>query len=111
MAGERRRHLREQTVDPSMDSRSYQTALLDRYDRQIVLLKSVRYWYVLPIWSNTIALVAAKAKSPWGLRAGGFAAGMTVFCAGIIWLNEVYAVRRLLVERNRIAETTKHSEE
>src|SRR5215813_1167572 len=35
-------------VDPSLDLTGYTKALLNRYDRQIRLLKSAKYWYLLP---------------------------------------------------------------
>ncbi|MBL8227205.1 MAG: hypothetical protein JNL98_01955 [Bryobacterales bacterium] len=101
----------QKPLDPSLDLRDYQAALLARYDRQIALLKSVRYWYVLPLWASAITLVAVKARDPWSRRVGGFAAAMTLLSAGVVWLNEVYGVRKLREERDRIATEAKYSEE
>jgi hypothetical protein len=38
-----RSHRRTPSLDPSADGKSYQTALLDRYDFEIRLLRGVRY--------------------------------------------------------------------
>ena len=41
----------QRPLDPSADVRSYRAALLERYDRQIALLRRVKYWYVAPLYA------------------------------------------------------------
>src|SRR5262249_16035255 len=36
-------------LEPAADARAYQAAMLTRIDNQIRLLRSVRYWYALPL--------------------------------------------------------------
>ena len=42
------RYGRGPQLDPGQDLRGYAQALVNRYDHQIKLLKSVKYWYLLP---------------------------------------------------------------
>jgi len=102
-------------VDPSLDLRGYTQALVHRYDHQIKLLKSVKYWYLLPpylgllLWS--LGILRDKARTT-ALSWSDSIPPMiytTVFAA-IWWLNEVYSVRRLRQERARLLEMTANSE-
>lgn len=89
--------------DPSADASAYKAALLARYDRQIQLLRSVRYWYFLPLYVWILAATVANALhrparlSPWA-HAISLAASLGFVTALYVWLarlNERYAVRRL----------------
>ncbi len=85
-------------LDPAADAVSYQTALLARYDRQIKLLATVKYWYVLPIYLwllLNLALVPARSLS--GRVITFFI--VSAFAAFVAWLNEGYAVRKLRAKR------------
>jgi hypothetical protein len=84
---------KKQPLDPSADVSSYQTALLDRYDCQIELLRRVKYWYVAPLYA-WMMLVLFTAPSPNIGRLPYFIV-FTAFAAFVIWLNEGYAVRKL----------------
>lgn len=95
------------TVDPSENLANYTQALLGRYDHQIRLLRSVKYWYLLPIYigllimSLGIAIQTAQAGVPAWVDLIAPALCTVVF--GIIWwLNEVPAVRRLRRERAQL---------
>lgn len=102
-------------VDPSLDLMSYTQALAERYDYQIRLLKSVKYWYLLPPY---LGLVLATA----GVFQERATAGIlrrfdwiwpvlyTALYAAVWWLNEVYSVRRLQNERGRLLAMTGSSE-
>jgi hypothetical protein len=90
-------------LDPSADARAYKAALLARYDRQIQLLRSVRYWYFLPLYLWILAATVANALhrparlSPWA-HAIFLAASLgfvTALYAWLLRLNERHAVRRL----------------
>lgn len=84
---------KKQPLDPSADVRSYQAALLERYDREIELLRRVKYWYVAPLYA-WMMLVLFTAPSPHVGRLPYFIV-YTAFAIFIIWLNEGYAVRKL----------------
>ncbi len=103
------------TVDPSENLANYTQALVGRYDHQIRLLKSVKYWYLLPMYigllimSLGIAMQTAPAGIPVWVDLIGPAICTIVF--GIIWwLNEVPAVRRLRTERAQLLSITNQYE-
>lgn len=88
---------------PEQTLTAYRQALLERLDRQIRLLRSAKYWYVLPAWLGVL-LHAASA-----FRRGGLAIGLTlavlatVFMAFVWWLNEVKGVQYLEDKREELA--------
>ena len=91
--------------DPQMSLGEYREALLEKYDRQIRLLKGVKFWYVLPLYASMMlifvggVLEASKSRGYlewWDLR---FVAVATLFSAFVWWLNEGYGVRKLRRER------------
>ena len=98
-------------VDPSQTLTGYTQALASRYDYQIHLLRSVKYWYLLPLY---VGLLIASAGILLGhLRAGSLSlkdfwgpAFYTAVFAAVWWLNEVYAVGRLRKERTRLLSLT-----
>jgi hypothetical protein len=85
-------------LDPAVDVKSYQLALLARYDHQIRLLKRVKYWYVLPayLWM-LLVIVSVPSRFPGG-RVAHFVI-VTAFALFVVWLNEGYGVRKLRAER------------
>lgn len=87
-------HRRTARLDPTADVKSYQLALLERYDHQIRLLKHVKYWYVLPIYLwLLLVIVTVPSRFPGG-RISHFLV-TTLFAAFVVWLNEGYGVRKL----------------
>jgi hypothetical protein len=74
-------------LDPSADARAYQAAMLARIDKQIRLLGSVRYWYILPlaIWLLWVVLEDMNKRPLAGVVELMMVVGM--FAAGA-WLNE-----------------------
>lgn len=90
-------HRSNKPLDPSADARSYQKALLARYDLQIRLLSQVKYWYVLPIYAwMVLVLTQISSKASWWRFVF-----VTVLSAFVIWLNESYGVRKLRAEREK----------
>jgi len=94
-------------ADPSQDLSAYRRALLERYDRQIRLLKSVKYWYLLPPYVGLLIGSAGVLLNHrrlgligWGDFLGP--ALYTAFFAFVWWLNEVGGVARLRSERARL---------
>jgi hypothetical protein len=87
-------------LDPAADVRSYHAALLDRYDRQIRLLRHVKYWYVLPIY---LWLLLTMVYLPSPLPGGWITSFVfdTLFAGFIVWLNEGYGVRKLRAARKK----------
>ena len=101
-------------ADPSQDVMGYTRCLIERYDRQIRLLKSVKYWYLLPLYLGLLILSAGRlvdAKSGrlgwWGL---GEPAVISAVFAAVWWLNEVAGVGWLSKERARLLSITGHDE-
>lgn len=99
---------------------AYGRALLAGYDRQIALLRSAKYWYVLPLYVSMLAMYAGviamsagplgrlreQAPERWLLGVGFLVAVfvlMTALMGGVWWLNERYAVRKLTAERESLA--------
>jgi hypothetical protein len=98
-------------LDPSADARGYQAALLARFDRQIRLLRTARYWYFLPmyIWvlaaTTVLALHRPPHLSPLA-HAVGLAIGLGVVTATFAWLSRLNqrAAEGRLTEAKRQAE-------
>jgi hypothetical protein len=102
------------SVDPSLDLLGYTRALTNRYDYQIKLLKSVKYWYLLPPYLGLL-LGTAGVFQEWAkagiLRWTDFIspAIYTAVYAAVWWLNEVYSVGRLRKERAKLVSITSES--
>ena len=95
----------------NQDSGSYTRALLERYDRQIRLLKSVLYWYLLPVYVGLLITTSALIREH--IRKGTFSWAdflapviYSTFFACVWWLNAVYAARRLERERAKLLAMT-----
>ena len=98
-------------VDPSLNLMGYTQALAERYDYQIRLLKSVKYWYLLPPYLGlvlgTAGVFQERAKA--GILSWFDLTGPVLYTAVFVavWcLNEVYSVRRLQEERRRLLAMT-----
>ena len=94
-------------ADPGQPLTAYRSALVERYDRQISLLKSVKYWYLLPPWTGlmigTISVLQSEArKGRLGWNDFLDPAIYTAVFAFIWWLNEALAVPRLRADRDRV---------
>jgi hypothetical protein len=102
-------------VAPDQSLTSYAQSLAANYDHQIRLLKSVKYWYLLPPYLGLLTLTAgqllARAKAG-GLNWGDavYPAIYTVFFAAVWWLNEVYTVGKLRESRAKILAMTKQND-
>jgi hypothetical protein len=88
-----RSQCKKQVLDPSADAQSYRAALLDRYDREIALLRRVKYWYVAPLYAWML-LVLFTVPLPLIAKLPYFA-GFTAFSAFVVWLNESFGVRKI----------------
>ena len=92
------------TPAPDQSLASYRAELLDRYDRQIRLLKTAKYWYVLPLWVGLMLLEFSyrpQAKGDSSFLA--VVTLMTGILAVVWWLNEGPGVRRLRRKREEVA--------
>jgi hypothetical protein len=88
-------------LDPAADAAVYRRALLARIDRQIRLIQSVPYWYLLPLFLPGL-WTARKVwdRSPVAAVLG--LAIMLIVFAGIGWLNVRLVVKYLHAERDRV---------
>jgi len=92
---------------PDQSLADFQQALLGKYDYQIRLLKSVKYWYLLPPYVGLMlasggVLMADAAKGQPGWPQLIAVAIYTAVFGFIWWLNEGPGVRRLQRERARL---------
>jgi hypothetical protein len=93
-------------LDPAADVASYRAALLARIDDQIRLLRSVPYWYLLPLCFQPIWMA-------WrGWRDRHAVAGAVIMLLGVFgafafvgWLNVVWGTRTLRARRDKIEST------
>ncbi len=99
------------SADPSQSTLGYTGALIEHYDHQIRLLRSVKYWYLLPMYVGLLIISAGlflqRTKTGnLGWRDLGVPAFYTAVFAAVWWLNEVVAVGRLRKERTRLLTMT-----
>jgi hypothetical protein len=94
-------------VDLSQSVLGCARVLVQRYDDQIRLLKTVKYWYLLPMYAGLLIVSAGQVAQ--GIKAGGirwpvFAGPVfyTAVFAVFWWLNEVHSVGRLQHERAKL---------
>jgi hypothetical protein len=88
-------------VDPSADARAYQAAMLARIDKQIRLCGRARYWHLLPFYIPGLWAIKQVSKKDPLFAMIGLAIYTGVYVV-VGWLNEVWAVRKLRMERSRI---------
>ena len=85
----------------------FQQELLDRYDRQIRLLKSAKYWYILPFWAGLLCSAAAGlVRTGDVLPFGLVALCVTALNAALWWLNEGIGVAYLQNKRRQLMART-----
>ena len=89
-------------ADPSPDQTvaSFRRALVLKYEHQIRLLRNVKYWYLLPMFVGLLTAAGGRLREEAGRRPLSWADAIppvvyTLVFAGVWWLNEVYAVRKL----------------
>lgn len=88
-------------LDPSADARAYQAAMLARIDKQIRLLGTYRYWYLLPIYIIFLWWFGSIVRDHPLLAVLQLAVN-TAVCVGAAWLNERWGVRKLRAERAKV---------
>jgi hypothetical protein len=94
-------HRHDTVLDATADAEAYHAALLARLDRQVVLLRTVPYWYLLPLYVPPVLQgIALWSKSPPATVV--FLAVVTAVYVGIGVLNVRIGVPRLLAERARL---------
>jgi hypothetical protein len=82
----------------------YRQELVERYDRQIRLSKSVKYWYILPLWVGLLLNAAAyRVGGGDNIRFLAIVIFVTAVSAGVWWLNEGPGVRYLQRKRQELA--------
>jgi hypothetical protein len=94
-------------ADPSLPVTAYITQLIARYDQQIQLLRSVKFWYLLPCY---IGLMISSVGEFLAQRVSGTLGVSTflfpVIYAAIWWANEVQAMGLVRRERDRLVYMT-----
>ena len=95
------RHRHTAALDPAADAEAYRSALVTGLDRQIDLLRTVWYWYLLPLYVPPVL----QGVSLWEKSRAAtilFMAVVTACYVGLGVLNTRVAVKRLLTERARL---------
>jgi len=92
---------------PDQPAESFRRALVMKYEHQIRLLRKVKLWYLLPMYvgliTNTAGLLQQEAQTRRLTLLDAIAPLIyTLIFAGVWWLNEVYAVRKLEHTRSQI---------
>jgi hypothetical protein len=102
------KHRGTQPLDPSADASAYRAALLRRYDQQIQLLRSARYWYVLPFWVFFLAVLGSGViKLTTSFSYLAFFSLVVIFLIltalslWLVWVNESAGVRALMEARRQ----------
>jgi hypothetical protein len=90
-----------QPLDPAADLATYRSALLRRFDDQIRLLRTVPYWYLLPLFVPCL-WQAVRGWDRLGWRVLVPLAVFTAFFAFIAWLNVGPGVRGLRAGRAKV---------
>jgi len=97
-------------VDPNPDqsAAAFQIALVSKIDHQIRLLRNVKFWYLLPMYVGLVVFSAGGIRDhaisgtlSWRDAVGPLL--YTLVFAGIWWLNEGYAVRKLEEWKTKLA--------
>ena len=109
---------RQPPADPALPLHEYRLQIVARVDRQIVLLGSVRWWYVSPVIIFCALIgIAVWQSAPVGIRPRLFVllAVQFILTAALGWfivkLNEGRGLQSLRAERARLAGTDKVSPE
>src|ERR1019366_4477078 len=88
----------EQTLDV------YRQALVERYDGQIRLAKSVKYWFILPMWLGQMLYnIAYRVNGGNNIKFVMVTIFVTAGNAFVWWLNEGPGIRRLQRKRRDLA--------
>lgn len=95
------KHRGLQPLDPAADVIAYRAALLARVDDQIRLLRSITYWYLLPLTLPMLWQAGRVwGKSPWA-AAISLAVAMALFVF-LRWLNLTAGVNALRATRGQV---------
>ena len=95
------KHRGLQPLDPAADVIAYKAALLARIDGQVQLLRSVTYWYLLPLSLPPLwQAVHVWDKSPWAATVS--LAVVVALFAFLRWLNVTRGVDALLATRANV---------
>ncbi len=89
-------------LDPTADIATYRAALLKRYDDQISLLRTMPYWYLIPLFVPALSVAASTWQRSRGLTSV-FVAVVAAAYVFIGWLNVRIGVGVLRSARTKIA--------
>jgi hypothetical protein len=89
-------------LDPTADIATYRAALLKRYDDQIRLLRTMPYWYLVPLFVPALSVAASTWQRSRGLT-WVFIAVVAAAYVFIGWLNVRVGVGVLRSARAKIA--------
>jgi hypothetical protein len=100
---------------PDQTLASYRRALIAKYDHQIRLLRTVKLWYLLPLYVGLMTLLAGLLRESDARNAGTlfievYAVVCTVFCGFVWWLNGVWGVRKIERLRAQVISETEEGE-
>ena len=79
------RNSRAESATPEGTLADYRTAVLERYERQIRLLRQAKYWYVLPFWIGGMLSACAAFRQTRSLAVLAAQAGVFTATALVLW--------------------------
>lgn len=97
------KHRRTRPLDPGADARTYQAAMLKRYDDQIAVTTSAKYWYWIPLYVPVIWITWARWQHDPQRAAILFASATAVFVL-LWWINDRFVLRKIKDARRKMAE-------
>lgn len=88
---------------------AYRQALAEKYDRQIRLLRALKYWYILPLWLGMMLVSAAYLRHMGKVTGLLMAALFTAINAALWWFNEIKGVRSFQRRRQELIAMAKEN--
>jgi hypothetical protein len=88
---------------PDQSLAVYRHELVERYNKQIQLSKSVKYWYILPFWAGVMLSEAAHLMNGLSKTRVLIVVVFVTLCSAFVWwLNEGPGVRYLERKRSEL---------
>jgi hypothetical protein len=100
-------HRRLGPLDPTADIATYRAALLKRYDDQICLLRTMPYWYLVPLFVPALSIAASTWQRS-RVMASVLVAVVAAAYVFIGWLNVRVGVGALRSAREKTASMFPH---
>jgi hypothetical protein len=100
---------------PDQTLATYRRALMAKYDHQIRLLRTVKLWYLLPLYVGMMTLLVGLLRESVARSAGTlfievYGVVCTLFFGFVWWLNGVWGVRKIERLRAQVISETEEGQ-